>query len=79
MEWLALTFIIATVGIASFILGVNAGTERGALAARHNIMTYIEKTMPSRWAAYKKGVTEGYEQGIADEKAGAFTHMEAGS
>ncbi len=77
MEWVFLTIIIGTVGILSFALGYNAGVERGRMSAHHNIMKYVERVMPSRWAAYKLGIKEGYEQGIADEAAGAYPTEEA--
>lgn len=70
MEWL-LVPIIVSVGFSSFILGYNAGTQHGHTKATNNIMKYIAETMPNLWAAYKKGVTEGYEQGLADANAGA--------
>lgn len=31
-----------------------------------SIEAYIAKTMPDSWSAYKKGVHEGYEQGLRD-------------
>ena len=31
-----------------------------------NIDKYINKNFPDKWAAYKKGAHEGYEQGLRD-------------
>lgn len=30
---------------------------------------YIQSTLPTEWAAYEKGVHEGYEQGLRDGQA----------
>ncbi len=69
MEWL-LAAITIIVGLCSFGLGYNAGADRGHKQAIKGVMKYVQETMPNVWAAYKKGVNEGYEQGLADANAG---------
>jgi hypothetical protein len=31
-----------------------------------SVNKYIQKNFPNQWAAYQKGVFEGYEQGLKD-------------
>lgn len=31
-----------------------------------NVKDYLDHTIPNEWTAYKKGVNEGYEQGLRD-------------
>lgn len=60
--------IIALIGTAlgflavGWILGAASRTPLKAM----NVEKYIQKNLPDRWAAYKKGVHEGYEQGLRD-------------
>jgi hypothetical protein len=65
-EALALTLMLA--------VGFACGLYWGWVIARHrqtpittqSIEKYIEDQFPDLWSAYKKGVFEGYEQGLRD-------------
>jgi hypothetical protein len=53
------------VALAFFFAGYLIGAaSRTPLA--FDVKAYIEKNLPDKWAAYKKGVHEGYEQGLRD-------------
>jgi hypothetical protein len=47
-------------------LGYHLGRNRQSKVPLKSIKTYIEKELPNEFAAYSKGVEEGYEQGLHD-------------
>lgn len=50
-------------GALGFYWGYTFAVRRFQLG---QIQDYISKHLPDRWAAYKQGVHEGYEQGLRD-------------
>lgn len=46
-------------------LALHRHPEFDPVSVRH----YIDTNFPNEWAAYKKGVFEGYEQGLRDGAA----------
>lgn len=56
---------IVTVSVA-FVMGRNSHEEKSRQESIENVKYYLEHSIPNEWQAYKKGVDEGYEQGLRD-------------
>lgn len=51
-----------TAYVFGYWTGLNVGKQNGF----KNISKYVEKEWPNRAAAYRKGISEGYDQGLRD-------------
>lgn len=58
--------VILLVGVCWFVIGFGIGVGKRTPINTEDINNYISKNFPNLWTAYKKGVTEGYEQGLRD-------------
>lgn len=63
---IASAVFLVMVAIMAFKTGWEAHKSRATPITIQSIEEYIESTFPDLWAAYKKGVSEGYEQGLRD-------------
>ena len=64
---LVVFLILTVIAIAMFYTGQVYAIEHFHL---DDIEEYLNKNLPNRWAAYKQGVHEGYEQGLRDALKG---------
>jgi preprotein translocase subunit SecG len=62
---LFLLFFISTLAF-TFYMGHQTHKKKSQEESIENVKHYLEKTIPNEWTAYKKGVDEGYEQGLRD-------------
>ncbi|HEX9016811.1 MAG TPA: hypothetical protein VF960_12540 [Chloroflexota bacterium] len=52
-----------TMMVCAFLLGY----ERGKMKhTRVDVRAYIRRHYPDQWAAYRRGISEGYAQGLRD-------------
>jgi hypothetical protein len=74
---LALIGLVATCLVIAFCLGLGAGENKNrrisrglraqvrlAHQQRHDLTAWVRKNWPNEYAAYKRGVVEGYQQGV---------------
>jgi hypothetical protein len=52
--------------LAAYYFGREASKTKSKAESIENVRDYLDKTIPNEWTAYKKGVGEGYEQGLRD-------------
>lgn len=62
----AITLSILAVAVMGFKAGWDTHKMRSTPITIQSIEEYINTKFPTRWAAYKQGVNEGYEQGLRD-------------
>jgi hypothetical protein len=58
-------FFIGTLAF-TFYAGHQSHKTKSQEESIENVKYYLEHTLPNEWTAYKKGVDEGYEQGLRD-------------
>jgi preprotein translocase subunit SecG len=64
---LLLFILFFTVTLAfTFYMGHQSHKKKSQQDSIENVRYYLEHTIPNEWTAYKKGVDEGYEQGLRD-------------
>lgn len=63
-----LMIVIATILLIALIMGVFAlGRSEGVRErSDRDISDFVKQNWPDQWAAYERGVQEGYAAGIAD-------------
>ena len=66
-----LIIIVITGFVFAFAWGYNHSASKQHEAQIQNIKDYLDHSIPNEWTAYKKGVDEGYDQGLRD---GQETH-----
>ena len=60
-------YTCVAVGFALGIFWGQAWAKRNATPITiESIEKYVSENFPNEWAAYKRGITEGYEQGLRD-------------
>jgi len=65
-----IVLIVTVVALAFFVIGYVIGENTRVKPDPKSIEDYLAKNLPTEWAAYRKGVDEGYLQGLRDGQAG---------
>lgn len=69
METLTIAILVVILWFfIGLVLGYQSAIHYHEIPDVQKVNKYIQDNFPNQWAAYQKGVFEGYEQGVKDGK-----------
>ena len=73
VEFVQLAAIVAITGMVNFYIGWRTGRGQRTPINTEDIMDYVRDNFGSEYEAYRKGISEGYRQGLSDAELGDGT------